>query len=78
MSELVPDESIPRGPDHQILRGGFFCVAHTSGRLRLIFDRRPQNGTEELLDWLDLPSGTQLAHLQLDPPMKQLEDQAMT
>ena len=40
---------------------------HTRGRLKLIFDRRPQNGTEELMgQWIDLPSRCQLVCQTLD------------
>ena len=67
MGILIAEEDIPKGPDGQLLVGGWFCVDHSKGRLRLIFDRLPQNATEETLQWHDLPSGCQLAHLKLEP-----------
>jgi hypothetical protein len=68
MVVLIPEEEIPKGPDGKTLVGRWFSVDHTRGRQRLIFDRRPQNSTEEVLtDWMDLPLGCQLQHLSLDP-----------
>eukprot|EP00972_Heterocapsa_arctica_P038447 5663089-Heterocapsa_arctica.AAC.1 len=60
MGKLVPEEAIPRGMDARPLVGGWFCVDHRKGRLRLIFDRRPQNDTEFELGWIELPSGPQM------------------
>ena len=37
-------------------------MPHTRGRLRLIFDRRPQNDTEESLGWCCWPTGSQLVN----------------
>ena len=67
MGHLVPDQEVPRGPDGKALVGGWFGVDHTRNRLRLIFDRRPKNATEQGLDWVDLPSGSQLIHVELEP-----------
>ena len=41
MGKLIPDEGVPRGQDGRPLVGGWFCVDHRKGKLRLIFDRRP-------------------------------------
>jgi hypothetical protein len=67
MALLVPEDDIPVGPDGRRLVGGWFAVDHTRGRLRLIFDRRPQNSTERTLTWPRLPSGCQLQHVVLEP-----------
>jgi hypothetical protein len=67
MGKLMPEEAIPRGKDARPLVGGWFCVDHRKGRLRLIFDRRPQNDTEFELGWIELPSGPQMTRLILKP-----------
>jgi hypothetical protein len=67
MGRLVPEKDIPVGPDGRALVGGWFAVVHTKNRLRLIFDRRPQNSTEHTLPWPRLPSGCQLQHVFLEP-----------
>ena len=66
MASLISDADVPKGPDQKPLVGGWFCVDHTKGRLWLIFDRRPQNSTEKQFDWLNLPLGSQLIHLELE------------
>ena len=62
----MEESSLPRGPDGKIHIWGWFCVDHFKGRLRLIFDHRPQNATEETLRWPDLPSGLAMIHLKLE------------
>lgn len=68
MACLIDESDIPAGPDGKVLVGGWFAVQHIRCRHRFIFDRRPENSTETLLNsWIDLPSGTQLIHLIVDP-----------
>ena len=46
--------------------GGWFCVPHTKGRQRLIFDRRALNEQELQLPWVNLPHGTQFCKMFLN------------
>ena len=58
MVVLIEESEIERHPvSGQLLKGGFFAVPHKPGRLRLIYDRRPQNELESDLSesWLHLP-----------------------
>ena len=64
---LVPAQEVPRGPGGKALVGGWFGVDHTRKRFCLIFDRRPQDATEQGLDWVDLSSRSQLIHVELEP-----------
>ena len=45
MAKLMDESAVPVGPGAKLLVGGWFAVAHTRGRQRLVFDRRPQNST---------------------------------
>ena len=65
MAKLMEESAVPVGPDAKLLVGGWFAVAHTRERERLVFDRRPQNSIEESLGWLRLPSGSQLIHMEI-------------
>ena len=65
MGKLISDEDVPRGQDGWPLVGGWFCVDHRKGELRLLFDRRPQNETEYELGWIQLPTGPQTSRLVL-------------
>ena len=47
---LVEKDMLPRTRSGQLLTGGLFCVAKNSSEDRLIFDRRPENGTMPSLD----------------------------
>ncbi len=70
MVVLIPDSELPRHPKTgELLKGGFFGVPHREGRMRLIFDRRPQNATEADLsdEWLHLPHGSQFSEMILKP-----------
>jgi hypothetical protein len=65
MAALIPEDKIPRLPDGRLLVGGWFAVPHKQDKLRLIFDRTPQNEQEQPLDWINLPAGVQYTHLVL-------------
>ena len=67
MARLVPEEDLPRRLDGQLLIGGFFAVAKSGGRLRLIFDRRPQNSRERRFVWIRLPAAALMTRLVLEP-----------
>ena len=67
MGTLTLEEDVARLPDNSILRGGWFCVPHREGRLRLIHDRRPANAVEVTLPWATLPHGTDFCKLVVGP-----------
>jgi len=50
-----------------LLVGGWFAVPHKQDKVRLIFDRRPQNEQKLPLDWINLPAGVQYTHFVLRP-----------
>ena len=58
---------VPLDNDNQPLVGGFFAVAKNEVEDRLIFDRRPANGCERRLRWLNLPSASLLRQVILRP-----------
>ncbi|CAE7210929.1 SMYD3 [Symbiodinium sp. CCMP2592] len=55
---LVPESELPRNQAGDLMPGGLFCVAKNQKEDRLIFDRRPENGTMERLRWARLPAGS--------------------
>ena len=63
MAKSIDESDVPVGPDAKPILGGRFAVAHARGSQRLIFDRRPQNSTEESLGCVRLPLGSQLIHM---------------
>jgi hypothetical protein len=65
MAVLVESALLPRTVGGRILVGGLFGVPKSSGKIRLIFDRRPQNFTEERVNWSLLPSAAQLGRIVL-------------
>ena len=67
MARLVPEEDLPRRLDGKLLIGGFFAVVKSGGRLRLIFDRRPQNSRERRFVWIRLPAAALMTRLVLEP-----------
>ena len=58
MAVLVPEKELPRNQAGNLMPGGLFCVAKNQREDRLIFDRRPENGTMERLRWARLPAGS--------------------
>ena len=70
MIAFIDEAEVERHPvTGEVLRGGFFAVHHKEGRLRLIYDRRPQNALEADLspEWLRLPHGSQFCEMILQP-----------
>ncbi|CAE8639344.1 unnamed protein product, partial [Polarella glacialis] len=65
MAVLVESALLPRTVGGRILVGGLFGVPKSSGKIRLIFDRRPQNFAEERVNWSLLPSAAQLGRIVL-------------
>ena len=63
---LVDFSDVPFDTAGNPIVGGLFGVWHRNGK-RLIFDRRPQNATEERLGWARLPLGCQFCKLVLKP-----------
>ncbi|CAE7910725.1 unnamed protein product, partial [Symbiodinium necroappetens] len=51
MAVLVPEAELPRDSQGCLLTGGLFSVPKNSEEDRLIYDRRPENGTMPKLDW---------------------------
>lgn len=67
MGALYPITDVPRDARGRRFVGGWFCVLSGS-KLRLIFDRRPQNARERRLKCLRLPLGSQFRRLLRGPP----------
>ena len=67
MARAVRLQEVPRDLHDQPLVGGFFAVAKNEEEDRLIFDRRPANGCERRLNWLNLPSVSLLRQVFLRP-----------
>ena len=65
MAVLLSEDELPRDSRGRLLPGGLFCVPKNEQEDRLIFDRRPENGTMERLHWTQLPSGACFAKLLL-------------
>ena len=65
MAVLVEDNDVLRTPAGRKVLSGLFCVEHKAASDRIIFDRRPQNRTEERLNWANLPHGTLLCRILL-------------
>ena len=61
---LIDEVEVPTRRNGEPLVGGLFGVPHKQ-KLRVIFDRRPQNANELRLNWLRLPGGSQLTRLVL-------------
>ena len=68
MPVLVPKARVPRCPrtNRQII-ANLVGVPHKPGFLRLIFDRRMANATEDRLNWARLPHGSHLGQLRVRP-----------
>ena len=56
MAVLVAEKDLPRDMDGNLLTGGLFSVPKNESEDRLIYDRRPENGTMVKLPWARLPS----------------------
>ena len=67
MAELVLEDAVPCDNRGRKLLAGLFAVEHKPTSDRMIVDRRPQNCTERRLGWAQLPHGTMLCHLRLQP-----------
>ncbi|CAE7383354.1 unnamed protein product, partial [Symbiodinium microadriaticum] len=67
MAVLIPEQDLPRDSDGRLLAGGLFCVGKNAQEDRLIYDRRPENGTMPRLRWAELPSGACFTRMLLRP-----------
>ena len=67
MALLIDEAEVPTDSRGRKLLSGMFGVAHKEASDRLIFDRRPQNATEDRLSWSDLPHGTLFCKLVVGP-----------
>ncbi|CAE8621688.1 unnamed protein product [Polarella glacialis] len=65
MTDLVESGLLPKTSSGRILVGDLFGVPKSGGKLRLIFDRRPQSYTEECVRWSWLPAAAQLGRIVL-------------
>ena len=66
MVTLLPEDTLPRDSQGNLLTGGFFCVKKNSTEDRLIFDRRPENATMSRLRCAKLPAGACFSRVLLD------------
>ena len=62
---LIPEEHVLKDAVGRLVTAGFFCVPHKPETDRIITDRRPQNSTEDRLEWAQLPQGCLLYQLVL-------------
>ena len=60
---LIPEEHVLKDALGRPVTAGFFAVPHKPETDRIITDRRPQNSTEDRLEWAELPQGCLLCQL---------------
>ena len=60
---LIPEELVLKDAAGKPVTAGFFAVPHKPETDRIITDRRPQNCTEDRLEWAELPQGCLLCQL---------------
>ena len=65
MAVLIPEDSVPRGPQRANAAGVACAVGHEADNDRLIVDRRPQNACEMRFRWAKLPRGSMFAQFRL-------------
>ena len=67
MAVLMPEQDLPHDSRGRLLARGLFCVGKNAQEDRLIYDRRPENGTMPRLRWAELPSGACFTRMLLRP-----------
>ena len=67
MGVLLPEESLLKDRNGNLVLGGFFSVPKDSSSDRLIYDKRPGNQIVRRLRWATLPSSSCLTKIHLAP-----------